>query len=242
MTRKILLPDRVFDSVNGDMLEGHAVVIAGDRVTEVTDQIPDDVTRLEGTSVVPGLIDVHTHLAVPLDDGQGFAQVVQRNQAEDALLGVKHAAQTIKAGFTTVRDAGCWRAFTDVALRDSIDTGIVVGPRMMVAGAFMGCPGGGGDITGLALDVDTVLPRDFRVGISSGVDEYRANARQILRCSTHSWNQPWCAGGDRGRVARNSGNGQRSRHPRGRARPRGRRNQESGESWSAIHRTRLAPR
>lgn len=140
-----------------------------------------DATPLPGMTLLPGLIDVHTHLAVPLDDGQGFASVVQRSAAEDALLGVKHARETIDAGFTTVRDAGCWRAFTDVALRDSIDAGWVTGPRMMVAGAFMGCPGGGGDITGLAVDVDAILPKDFRMGISTGANQYRANTRQLLR-------------------------------------------------------------
>lgn len=182
MTRQEYLPDRVFDSTTGALLERHVVTVEGDRVADVQPATAESqAVRLEGSTLVPGLIDVHTHLAVPLDNGQGFAAVVQRTAAEDALLGVKHAAETVRAGFTTVRDAGCWRAFTDVALRDAIDAGWVEGPRMMVAGAFMGCPGGGGDITGLAVDVDTVLPRDFRMGISSGVDEYRANTRQILR-------------------------------------------------------------
>lgn len=52
---------------------------------------------------------------------------------------------------------------------------------MMCAGAFVTCPGGGGDITGLAVDVDDVLPRELRFGVVSGVDEMRSTARQILR-------------------------------------------------------------
>ena len=185
MTRQILLPDRIFDSITGTMLENHAVVIDDDRIDSVIPaaEISDDQTTqiLDGYTLLPGLIDVHTHLAVPLDHGQGFADLVQRTGADDALLGVKHAKQTIEAGFTTVRDVGAWRAFTDVSLRNSIDGGWVTGPRMMCAGAFVTCPGGGGDITGLAVDIDDVLPRELRFGVVTGVDEMRSTVRQILR-------------------------------------------------------------
>ena len=182
MTRQVLLPDRVFDSVEGRMLENHAVIIDGDRITSVEVGVTfENATRLAGHTVLPGLIDVHTHLATPLDDGQGFAAMVARNGADDALIGVKHAGETIRAGFTTVRDVGCWRAFTDVALRDAINASWVTGPRMACAGAFVTSPGGGGDITGLAVDVDAVLPKELRFGVTRGVDEMRANVRQILR-------------------------------------------------------------
>ncbi len=166
------------------MLEDHVVVISGDRVTDVVPASTFDgpiTAALPGYSLLPGLIDVHTHLAVPLDDGQGFASIVKRSGAEDALLGVKHARETIDAGFTTVRDIGPWRAFIDIALHQAIDAGWVTGPRMACAGAFVTCPGGGGDITGLAVDIDDVLPRDLRFGVTSGVDEMRANVRQIFR-------------------------------------------------------------
>jgi len=177
-----LLPDRVFDSVEGRMIEGHAVVIDNGRITAVTPaEQTGDVTRLPGHSVVPGLIDVHTHLTGPIDEGQGYASLVMRNAAQDALIGVKHAAATLRAGFTTVRDTGAFRAFTDVALKEAIDGGWVEGPRMMVAGAYVTCPGGAGDITGLAVDVDDVLPRELRFGVTSGVDEMRATVRQVLR-------------------------------------------------------------
>ena len=180
MTSQVLVPDRVFDSVKGEMLENHRVVVEDDRVV-VVERATDEGTRLEGKTILPGLIDVHTHLASTLDDGQGYAAIVQRTGAQDALVGVHHASLTIRAGFTTVRDIGTWRAFTDVALRDAIDAGWVEGPRMMVAGAYVTCPGGGGDITGLASDVDAVLPRELRFGVTSGVDQMRSNVRQILR-------------------------------------------------------------
>jgi len=184
MDRHVLLPDRVFDAVSGEMLTDHAVSVSRGRVAAVTSKssLGDSITtRLEGHTLLPGLIDVHTHLATPLDDGRGFASLVQRSGAQDALLGVKHARETIAAGFTTVRDAGAWRAFVDVALNEAIEEGWVVGPRLSCAGAFVTCPGGGGDITGLAVDVDEVLPRELRFGVVGGIDETRSTVRQILR-------------------------------------------------------------
>lgn len=183
MHRFTLLPDQAFDSIKGQMLDNHIVVVEEDRIAEVRPATEEDknVIRLTGMTLLPGLIDVHTHLASLPDNGQGFAQIAQRSGAQDALIGVHHADATLRAGFTTVRDIGCWRAFTDVALRDAINAGWVDGPRMMAAGAYVTCPGGGGDITGLAVDVDAVLPRELRFGVSSGVDEVRSNVRQILR-------------------------------------------------------------
>jgi imidazolonepropionase-like amidohydrolase len=184
MNQHILLPDRVFDSVTGQMLEDHAVRIEGDRIVDVYPSAGRDeseATHLPGFTLLPGLIDVHTHLAVPLDDGNGLAALVKRNGAQDAMPGVKHAHETLHAGFTTVRDIGAWRAFTDLALRDAIDAGWVPGPRMACAGAFVTCPGGGGDITGLAVDIDEVVPRELRFGVTSGVDQMRTTVRQILR-------------------------------------------------------------
>lgn len=182
MTRQVLLPDRVFDSIDGVMLDDHAVVISEDRIEAVVpaDQAGDS-RRLSGLTALPGLIDVHTHLTGRVDDGQGYASLVMSNGARDALIGVKHAAATVRAGFTTVRDIGSFRAFTDVALREAITGGWVEGPRMMVAGAYVTCPGGGGDITGLAVDVDEGVPRELRFGVTSGVDQMRSTVRQILR-------------------------------------------------------------
>jgi imidazolonepropionase-like amidohydrolase len=182
MTRQTLLPDRIFDSIGGKMLEGHAVVIADDRIEAVVPAArTPDAAPLPGMTVIPGLIDVHTHLIGLVDEGQGYSHLVMRSGAQEALIGVKHAAATLRSGFTTVRDIGTFRAFADVALKEAIEGGWIAGPRMMVAGAYVTCPGGGGDITGLAVDVDAVLPRDLRFGVTSGVDEMRANVRQILR-------------------------------------------------------------
>jgi imidazolonepropionase-like amidohydrolase len=103
-----------------------------------------------------------------------------RSAAQEAFTGVHNARETVMAGFTTVRDVGTFRAFVDCALRDAIDAGDVVGPRMLCAGAYITCSGGGGDVTGLAPDVDAVVPIDLRFGVADSPDEVRQRVRKIL--------------------------------------------------------------
>src|SRR5260370_22480490 len=84
-------------------------------------------------TVLPGLVDCHTHLA-DLVDAEPL-NVLQRSAAETAYLAIPNASVTLLAGFTTVRDVGVYRAFNDVARSDAIARGIIIGPRMYVAGA-----------------------------------------------------------------------------------------------------------
>ena len=183
--RVILVPDRVIDTVRGESLRDRAVVVNGERIEGLiaATDVPDGarVIRLDGSTLLPGLMDAHSHLIGLQDSGQGYASLVTRTGAQEALTGVKNARDTLLAGFTTVRDVGTFRAFVDVALRDAIEAGWVEGPRMLCAGAYVTCPGGAGDLTGLAPDVDTVVPRELRFGVTSGVDQMRTNVRQILR-------------------------------------------------------------
>ena len=184
--RTVVRAGRVVDVDAGRVRVGQRITIEGDLVVSVT---PDDgdlpsgvrVLDLSERTVLPGLIDVHAHLVGEEDSGQGYAALVMRSEAQEALAGVRNAAATLRAGFTTVRDVGTFRAFVDVALREAIDGGNVVGPRMRCAGAYVTCPGGGGDVTGLAEDVDRAVPRSLRFGVTSGVDQVRATVRQILR-------------------------------------------------------------
>jgi imidazolonepropionase-like amidohydrolase len=183
--RTVLVADAVFDVIAGASRSGLAVVVEDDRIASLVPagDAPDAERRIElaGHTVVPGLIDVHAHLIGLLDDGRGYASLVTRSEAQEVLTGVRNARDTVMAGFTTVRDVGTFRAFADVALRDAIEAGWTAGPRMQCAGAYVTCPGGGGDITGLAPDVDEVVPRQLRFGVTSGVDQMRATVRQILR-------------------------------------------------------------
>jgi imidazolonepropionase-like amidohydrolase len=185
MTERIaVLPDRLVDPVAGEVISGRAVVIEDDRVVDVvaSADVPEGPRRLElpGMAVLPGLLDMHSHLAGPEEEGQGYAGLVQSSGAHDAIWGVRNARLILDAGFTTVRDVGSFRAFTDVAIRMGIERGWFPGPRMLCAGAYVTCPGGGGDLTGLAVDVDAVLPAELRFGVTSGVDQMRSNVRRIL--------------------------------------------------------------
>ena len=98
--------------------------------------------------------------------------------AQDVLGGVRNARATLRAGFTTVRDVGAYRAFTDVALRDAIDAGVVPGPRMFVAGAYVTVSQGGGEVTGLAPDV--VVPAEMRRGVADSEAEVRQRVRELI--------------------------------------------------------------
>ena len=144
--------------------------------------MPDGPRRIElaGHTLLPGLLDMHSHLAGEEETGQGYASLVMRSGAQDAIVGVRNARLVLEAGFTTVRDVGSFRAFTDVAIREGIEQGWFPGPRMLCSGAYVTVPGGSGDITGLAVDVDAVVPAELRFGVTVGADQMRANVRRIL--------------------------------------------------------------
>jgi imidazolonepropionase-like amidohydrolase len=161
--------DRVLH-VGGD---GQVVGIGGQ-----DDGTPDGAVELDlgGLTVLPGLIDVHSHLVG--DVQTAGVPATTTSAAEEVLLGVRHARITLEAGFTSVRDLGPFRAFTDCALRDAIDRGDVVGPRMQCAGAYITAPWGGGDVVGLARDI--VLPEELRFGVVRSVDDVRERVRRLL--------------------------------------------------------------
>ena len=142
------------------------------------DGIPDDalLLDLDGLTVLPGFIDTHSHLVG--DVQEAGVPATATSAAQDALIGVRHARETIEAGFTSVRDVGTFRAFVDCALRDAIDRGDVVGPRMQCAGAFITAPWGGGAVVGLAHDI--ALPEDLRFGVVTSPDEVRDRVRRLL--------------------------------------------------------------
>jgi imidazolonepropionase-like amidohydrolase len=103
---------------------------------------------------------------------------LERSESQEAFSGVRNARATLLAGFTSVRDVGTYRAFVDVALRDAINDGNVIGPRMRVAGAYVTVSTGGGELVGAAPDVS--LPQGFRFGVANSADEVRERVRAIL--------------------------------------------------------------
>src|SRR5437867_3854554 len=162
---------RLVDVVRGEVLRDHAVVVRAERIEGVVPfgEVSEAARMIDLSSktVLPGLIDCHAHMIGEVESGHGYARLVTRSAAQEAMAGVRNARATVMAGFTSVRDVGTFRAFVDCALRDAIDAGDVVGPRMRCAGAYVTCAGGGGEVTGLAPDVDAVVPVDLRLGVES---------------------------------------------------------------------------
>ena len=167
------------------------------------------------------------------------------------MTGVRNARDTLHAGFTSVRDVGNYRAFVDVALRDAIDAGWLPGPRMMVAGAFIGCRGGGGDISGLAPDAAEHVPAELRVGIVDTVDDVTSAVRRILYGGADlikliatgavmsDSSDPGVPELERGPDPRRGRGGHPARRPRGGARARRRGDQAGRPGRRALDRARL---
>ncbi|HEY6824230.1 MAG TPA: amidohydrolase family protein [Steroidobacteraceae bacterium] len=134
------------------------------------------VIDLAAYTVLPGLIDAHTHLTIDQVNQDPLAEL-EHTAAERAFGSIPNARAVLLAGFTTVRDLGSYRALVDVALRDAINRGDVIGPRMYVAGAYITIAGGAGAVTGFAPDV--TLPWDLRYGVANSPSEVRERVRLL---------------------------------------------------------------
>ena len=172
----------LLDVDSGKMLVDQAVLISNGRVVSVqswNSAAPGAAKVVDWTAytVVPGLMDMHTQIADVLQSADP-AGPLKISAAQQAFVGAQHARETLRAGFTTVRDVGVYRGYADIALRDAINAGEVPGPRMFVAGAYITVPGGGGEITGLTKG--TVVPPEFRRGVSQGVEPVRKHVDDIL--------------------------------------------------------------
>jgi len=163
---------RLIDGLSNEVRTGQCVTIKDEHIKAVgpCGKAPDGATRIDWSAytVLPGLIDLHTHLA-DLGQSADLAAPMKASPAETALVGARNARVTLNAGFTSVRDVGTYRGLTDVALRNAIDRGDVPGPRMWVAGAYITIPGGGGELNGVV--PNDQLPPDMRLGVAATPEE-----------------------------------------------------------------------
>jgi imidazolonepropionase-like amidohydrolase len=181
----LLLPDRVFDGL--DMHEGWAVLVRGDRIAAAglanSLTLPAGGTRvdLKGTTLMPGMIEGHSHLLLhPYNETPWDDQVLHEPLALRIARATNHARATLQAGFTTTRDLGTEGAgYADVGLKRAIAQGIIPGPRMIVVTRAIVATGSYGprgftaemDVPQGAEEADGAnLPRVVRDQIGRGAD------------------------------------------------------------------------
>jgi imidazolonepropionase-like amidohydrolase len=172
---------QLLDVESGETLTGQCILTEGERIVRVEPcaATPEGAERVDWSAytVLPGLIDLHTHLS---DTGSSadLADPLKTSPVDTVLIGARNARLTLEAGFTTVRDVGTYRGLTDVALRNAIAKGLVPGPRMFVAGAYLTHPGGGGELNGVVPNDE--LPADMRLGVLSTPEEAAARATYLF--------------------------------------------------------------
>ncbi len=172
---------RLLDPTSGKIFTDQRVRIVDGKIASVAPwHDADGRANIDWSSftVLPGLIDLHTHLSDGYGDSADPAEPLKHSEAATILKGAEAARTELRSGFTTVRDVGVYRGLTDIALRDAINAGEVEGPRMFVAGGYITTPGGGGEINALAADVP--VPEAFRLGEVRNPAEARDRARFFL--------------------------------------------------------------
>ncbi|WP_263380776.1 metal-dependent hydrolase family protein [Granulicella paludicola] len=177
--RTLIRAGHVLDVHTGKEAAAETIIITGDKITALAPtastpaQAGDREIDLSGYTVMPGLIDVHTHLTMATNFDPYFE--LSMTPAKEAILGVENAKTTLEAGFTTVRNVGA-NGFTDVALRDEIDEGHIPGPHMQVSGPALGITGGHMD--------ENLLPEQYHVvgeGVADGIPAVQHMVRQNIK-------------------------------------------------------------
>ncbi|HEY7575416.1 MAG TPA: amidohydrolase family protein [Thermoanaerobaculia bacterium] len=169
---------RLIDGRGGPPISPAVIVVEGDRIAAVGAGVPAPagarIVDLGGATLLPGLIDLHTHLTDRF--GVHWEEALTTTTPEEAALwGAKNARDTLLAGFTTCREMGPTWPYVDVALRNAIDQGAVPGPRLMVAGNYVSSTGGAGDAKQFSIYVDVPIVRNLADGPEEVTKAVRTN-------------------------------------------------------------------
>ncbi len=178
---------RLFDGKSNALVQNGVVIVQGDKIVDAGSNLPipsgAQVIDLGDATLSPGFMDAHTHLTADFSGNYNERRLreLDLNVSEQAINATAFARATVKAGFTTVRDLGsrfvASREFVDVALRNSINKGVIVGPRMLVATKGIGATGGHFDPTSGFRDFLFGREPDYTDGIANGPDEIRKAVR-----------------------------------------------------------------
>ncbi len=177
--RTLVRAGHLLDVHTGKLLDGQTIVVSEDRITAIaaTASTPasagDTVVDLGNMTILPGLIDVHTHITMNTEFDP-YKEVTNTN-AKEAINGVVNAKKTLLAGFTSIRNVGAG-GYTDVDLRDAVDAGQVEGPHMQVSGPALGITGGHCD--------DNLLPFEYHQvgeGVADGIAAVQQKVRQNIK-------------------------------------------------------------
>lgn len=177
-SKTVIRAGKLFDSAAGRMIDHPVIVISGNKIESVSQgnsSVPAGakVVDLGSATILPGFIDVHTHLT--MNAGGGGYEGLGISTPRAALIGAKNARLTLMAGFTTVRNVGA-EGYSDVALRDAVNDGDVIGPRMQVSGPPLGITGGHCD--------NNLLPFEFHYsaeGVADGEEAVIHRVRETIK-------------------------------------------------------------
>jgi imidazolonepropionase-like amidohydrolase len=177
---------RLFDATSNKVRENMVIVVEGDRIQRIVAEggfsIPAgaNVIDLSRATVLPGLIDCHTHLGSRADRYDEIYHF-KDTPFSSAFAAVVNARKTLEAGFTTVRDVGS-KPFLAVDLRNSINEGLVPGPRIVASGPGITITGGHGDLNNFAPQVSVkMFPEERGFQIADGVDQVRHVVRAQVK-------------------------------------------------------------
>lgn len=183
----VLKAARMFDGKSQSLIMNGVVIVEGNKIRDAGSNLPvpdgAKVIDFGDATLSPGFMDAHTHLTADFSGNynERLLKELDLNVSEQAIIATEHARATVEAGFTTVRDVGSAflgsREFVDVALRNSINKGIVVGPRMLVATKGIGATGGHFDWTSGFRDFLFGREPDYTDGIVDSPDDVRKAVR-----------------------------------------------------------------